>query len=112
MNWSILAALIALLALPARAQVTLPVNPPPTGQLLDVGGYRVHLVCSGPARSADPTVVIVGAGASFEWDLVTPVIAQRTRVCAYDHSGTVWSDDGPPDSCVLRVAEVAAALEQ
>ncbi|MFN8574771.1 MAG: alpha/beta hydrolase [Gemmatimonadaceae bacterium] len=104
--------LTAVMAAPARAQLSTLRDPPPTGQLVDVGGYRVHLACSGRARGSDPTVVIVGAGASFEWDLVTTDLAGRARVCAYDHSGSVWSDDGPTDSCVLRVREVATALER
>ena len=39
-------------------------SPPPLGKLVDVGGYRVHLYCTG---SGSPTVVIVGAGFSFDW---------------------------------------------
>jgi len=34
-----------------------------------------------------------------------------TQVCSYDHSGLGWSDDGPEDSCSLRVGEVHAALK-
>jgi hypothetical protein len=37
--------------------------PPPLGKLVDVGGYRVHLYCTG---MGSPTVVIVGAGYSFD----------------------------------------------
>jgi pimeloyl-ACP methyl ester carboxylesterase len=32
-------------------------------------------------------------------------------VCAYDHSGIAWSDDGPADSCALRVREIHEALK-
>jgi pimeloyl-ACP methyl ester carboxylesterase len=80
---------------------------PPLGQLIDVGGYRVHLFCIG---SGSPTVVITGAGYSFDWGLVQPEVAKTTQVCAYDHSGIAWSDPGPTDSCSLRVAEIHAAL--
>jgi pimeloyl-ACP methyl ester carboxylesterase len=76
--------------------------------LVDVGGYRVHLYCTGEGT---PAVVIVGAGFSFDWGLVQPEVAKFTQVCAYDHSGIGWSDDGPKDSCSLRVSEVHTALK-
>src|SRR5713226_5008785 len=82
--------------------------PPPLGKLVDVGGYRVHLYCTG---TGSPTVVIVGAGFTFNWGLVQPEVAKLTQVCSYDHSGIGWSDDGPKDSCSLRVSEVHTALK-
>lgn len=83
-------------------------SPPPIGKLVDVGGYKVHLYCTG---QGSPTVVIVGAGLSFNWGLVQPEVAKFTRVCAYDHSGIGWSDSGPKDSCSLRIGEVHNALK-
>ena len=84
-------------------------NPPaPLGKLIDVGGYRVHLYCTG---IGSPAVVIVGAGFSFNWGLVQPEVAKFTQVCSYDHSGIGWSEAGPTDSCSLRVNEVHAALK-
>lgn len=82
--------------------------PPPLGKLVDVGGYRVHLYCTGVGS---PTVVIVGAGYSFDWGLVQSEVAKFTQVCSYDHSGIGWSDDGPKDSCVLRAKEVHTVLK-
>src|SRR6266404_7683249 len=82
--------------------------PPPLGKLVDVGGYRVHLYCTG---AGSPTVVIVGAGFSFNWGLVQPEVARFTQVCSYDHSGIGWSESGPKDSCSLRVSEVHTALK-
>lgn len=83
-------------------------QPAPLGKLVDVGGYRVHLYCTG---RGNPAVVIVGAGFSFDWGLVQPKVAKFTQVCSYDHSGIGWSDPGPNDSCSLRVSEVHAALK-
>src|SRR6266566_3602863 len=83
--------------------------PPPLGKLVDVGGYRVHLYCAG---TGSPTVVIVGAGFSFNWGLVQPEVAKFSQVCSYDHSGIGWSDSGPKDSCSLRVSEVHTALKK
>jgi pimeloyl-ACP methyl ester carboxylesterase len=83
--------------------------PPPLGKLVDVGGYRVHLYCKG---TGSPTVVIVGAGYSFDWGLVQPEVSKFTQVCSYDHSRIAWSEDGPKDSCPLRVSEVHTALRK
>jgi len=92
----------------AQATDTNPPSPPPLGKLIDVGGYKVHLYCTG---AGSPTVVIVGAGFSFDWGLVQPEAAKFTQVCSYDHSGSAWSDDGPADSCALRVREIHEALK-
>lgn len=67
---------------------------PPPGQLVDVGGYRLHLYCVG---AGSPTVVLNSA--SFDtvsdWVWVQPELAKVTRVCAYDRAGLGWSDFGP-----------------
>jgi len=70
----------------------------PLGRLVDVGGYRVHLYCTG---QGSPTVMIVGAAFSFDWQLVQPEVAKFTRVCTFDPSGTAWSDP-------FRVASTSA----
>lgn len=64
------------------------------GRLVDVGGYRLHLNCSG---SGAPTVVLLnGLGAtSPQWERVNPAVARNTRVCVYDRAGQAWSDDSP-----------------
>jgi pimeloyl-ACP methyl ester carboxylesterase len=67
-------------------------NPAP-GRLYDVGGYRLHLDCTG---SGSPTVVLTsGLGAiSVSWARIAPAVA-GTRVCVYDRAGQGWSDDAP-----------------
>jgi len=68
-------------------------NPPP-GQMVDVGGYRLHLNCTG---SGSPTVVI-DAGwmeSSAMWGWVQPEVAKTTRVCTYDRAGMGWSEASP-----------------
>ena len=67
---------------------------PSRGQLVDVGGYRLHLHCVG---EGSPTVVLdAGLGAfSLDWGAVQPQIAATTRVCAYDRAGLGWSEPGP-----------------
>src|ERR1039457_7239830 len=94
---------------PIVAQSPKPSPSPPPGQLVDVGGYRVHINCTG---AGSPVVVIVGAGFSFDWGLVQPEVAKYTKVCTYDVSGTAWSDPGPPLTCPARVNEVDTLLQQ
>lgn len=67
---------------------------PPPGELVDVGGYQLHINCTG---TGGPTVVIeAGLGDwSTGWGLVQPEVAKRTRVCTYDRAGWGWSDAGP-----------------
>ncbi|HEY3739573.1 MAG TPA: alpha/beta hydrolase [Bryobacteraceae bacterium] len=85
--------------------------PPPIGKLVDVGGYRVHMHCTG---EGSPTVFVIG-GYSVDWDLVQPQVAKFTRICTYDVSGTAWSDGfhnhpGAALTCVDRVDEIHRLL--
>src|SRR5258708_5014331 len=66
----------------------------PPGQLADVGGYRLHLYCTGTAGA---TVVLEhGHRANYlDWYLVQPEIAKFARVCSYDRAGHGWSDHSP-----------------
>jgi len=61
------------------------------GQLVDVGGHRLHLRCAG---SGTPTVLLEsGLGeTSAYWAWVSPAIARDTKVCVYDRPGRGWSD--------------------
>jgi pimeloyl-ACP methyl ester carboxylesterase len=67
---------------------------PPPGQLVDVGGYHLHINCTG---TGSPTVVIeAGLGDwSTGWDVVQQEVTRRTRVCTYDRAGWGWSEVGP-----------------
>ncbi|WP_448618651.1 alpha/beta fold hydrolase [Geodermatophilus sp. URMC 65] len=64
------------------------------GQAYDVGGFRLHLDCTG---SGGPTVVLFnGLGlTSANWARVVPEVASGGRVCAYDRAGQGWSEDAP-----------------
>jgi pimeloyl-ACP methyl ester carboxylesterase len=67
---------------------------PPPGQLVDVGGYKLHISCSG---TGSPTVILEAglANPSSIWGWIQPEVAKSTRVCAYDRAGVGWSDPGP-----------------
>ena len=72
---------------------------PPPGQLVDVGGRKLHLHCTG---SGSPTVVLEPGhgGSSSELGWIAPAIARDSRVCVYDRAGRGWSDaaEGPQDA--------------
>ncbi len=83
---------------------------PAPGQLVDVGGYKLHIHCVG---QGSPTVILDAAGAnsSASWGLVQPEIARSTRVCAYDRAGMGWSERGPtPRDMRQHVRELHALL--
>lgn len=66
----------------------------PRGKLVDIGGRRLHINCTGHGSPA----VILDAGLgepSLFWFLVQPEIANFTQVCSYDRAGLGWSDPSP-----------------
>ena len=76
---------------------------PPPGRLVDVGGYRLHLLCVG---EGSPTVVLeaVSGGLSLDWAWVQPEVGRATRVYAYDRAGRGWSDAGPAPRDAHQIA--------
>ncbi len=72
---------------------------PMTGQLIDVGGHRLHLNCTG---SGSPTVVLQPGGGDFSAAMawIAPAVAAHTRVCVYDRPGRGWSQptNSPQDA--------------
>lgn len=83
----------------------------PVGQMVDVGGYRLHIDCQG---AGSPTIVMdTGAGATgLHWGLVQPEIAKATRVCVYDRAGLGWSEPSPrPRTNLVMVEELHTLLQ-
>jgi pimeloyl-ACP methyl ester carboxylesterase len=82
------------------------------GQLVDVGGHRLYIECTG---SGSPTVVLQsGLGASSaDWALVTSAVARTTRVCAYDRAGHGRSDEVPvPQDGLALAADLHTLLDR
>src|SRR5579862_3586494 len=77
-------------------------NPPP-GEMVDVGGYRLHIWCMG---EGSPAVILdTGLGGSLlDWGFVQPEVAKFTRVCAFDRAGMGFSDLGPTPRTSRRIA--------
>ncbi len=69
-------------------------DPKPPGTLVDLGGHRLHVNCTG---KGSPTVVVEnGLGDfSFDWSLVQSQVSKFSRICTYDRAGYAWSDPGP-----------------
>jgi pimeloyl-ACP methyl ester carboxylesterase len=94
----ITALVLVVISLPVQGQSSSASPPfPPPGQLIDLGGWRLHLNCSGQAKASQPAVILeAGAGDfSVDWSLVQPAVARFARVCSYDRAGSGWSDLGP-----------------
>jgi len=85
-------------------------NPMP-GRLVDVGGYRMHIDCSG---TGSPAVILdSGLGDGYlSWRKVQPQIAQWARACSYDRAGFGYSDSSPKPRTSKVFAEELHALLQ
>jgi len=103
------AHLAITIALPAAAGT---IAPKPIGKLVDLGGHRLHVNCSG---KGEPVVVVEnGLGDfSFDWILVQEKVSRFTRICTYDRAGYAWSDPGPkPRTFAQLNLELHDALEK
>ena len=83
---------------------------PEAGRLVDAGGIRLKLNCSG---AGSPTVILEGGLGDplVGWRRVQPEIAKFSRVCSYDRAGYGGSDAGPmPRTSAQIVTELHALL--
>jgi pimeloyl-ACP methyl ester carboxylesterase len=84
---------------------------PPPGEMVDVGGYSLHINCVG---QGSPTVLLDGGLGewSAQWVLVQQEVSGTTRVCAYDRAGMGWSEMGPEPRDAKQISnELHALLE-
>ncbi len=87
-------------------------NLPVPGQLVDVGGYRLHLQIMGEHRGG-PTVILDAAAGSMaaEWAWVQPEVARFTQVVAYDRPGQGYSEVPPtPRDVAALIDDLRTAL--
>ena len=101
---SLLALFTASISSAAQAQ---DIGPAP-GRLIDVGGRRLHVHCTG---TGSPTVILESGASSFaiDWFFVQPEVAKTNRVCSYDRAMSGWSD---PRTDVETPARVVADLHR
>lgn len=92
-----------------KAQKELAAKYPAPGQLVDVGGYRLHIYCQG---EGSPTVVIEAGAGEFclSWEQVRLEVAKLTRVCTYDRAGLGWSERSPRSRTAQNVVEELHSL--
>jgi pimeloyl-ACP methyl ester carboxylesterase len=84
---------------------------PMAGQLIDVGGHRLHLNCTG---SGSPTVVLQPGAGEFSSNMgwIAPAVARNSRVCVYDRAGRGWSETAETPQDGLQIAADLHALLQ
>ncbi|HEX8614678.1 MAG TPA: alpha/beta hydrolase [Telluria sp.] len=79
-------------------------------QMVDIGGRRINLYCSG----SGPNTVIFDAQSGtggWVWHNVQPAIAKQTRACVFDRAGMGFSDPSPrPNSSQNVVEDLHAVL--
>lgn len=82
---------------------------PEPGRLVDIGGFKLKINCTG---KGSPTVVLEAGLGDFinQWKQVQPQIATFSRVCSYDRAGYGGSDAGPMPRTSSRIAEELHAL--
>lgn len=81
-------------------------------QLVDVGGYKINLYCTG---QGSPSVILDAGEAEtmYTWRKVQPAVAQFTRVCSYDRASMGFSGDGPlPRDANAMVSDLHTALQR
>jgi len=81
----------------------------PPGRMMDIGGYRLHLYCTG---EGSPTVILEAGGGNpwLSWYKAQRQVAQFTRVCSYDRAGLGWSDPSPKPRTTKVIAEELLTL--
>ena len=79
------------------------------GQMIDVGGYRLYLHCTG---SGSPTVILEAGAAesSAYWGWIAPAVAADTKVCVYDRAGRGFSEAAPAPQDAVAVATALHTL--
>lgn len=87
---------------------------PPMGELVDVGGYRMHILAEGQSRGR-PTIVWIPGGHAPGLGFYGhhKQMRSETRSILFDRPGTGWSDTGPfPRRTAKEAEELATLLEQ
>jgi pimeloyl-ACP methyl ester carboxylesterase len=86
--------------------------PSQTGRLIDVGGHRLYIECTG---TGSPVVVLqsgLGESSSY-WGRIAPALAPSTTVCAYDRAGHGRSDPvAAPQDGIALATDLHTLLER
>ena len=79
--------------------------------MIDVGGHRLYIECTG---SGGPAVILqAGLGASSSsWAGIAPAVAATTTVCTYDRAGHGRSDEVGPQDGIALATDLHTLLER
>jgi hypothetical protein len=81
------------------------------GQLVDVGGFKMHISCTG---SGSPTVILepgLGEPGVMMAGWIQPVVATTTKVCIYDRPGKGFSEPAPtPPDAIANAGDLHTLL--
>jgi pimeloyl-ACP methyl ester carboxylesterase len=97
----------------ARVALAMRKHPAP-GRLVDVGGYRIHILAEGEAKGRPTLIWIPGAHApGYALYHLHKAIRGEARSILFDRPGTGWSDVGPfPRRTAREAQELATLLEK
>jgi pimeloyl-ACP methyl ester carboxylesterase len=81
------------------------------GKMIDVGGHRLYMECTG---TGGPAVILqAGLGASSaSWAGIAPAVSATTTVCAYDRAGHGLSDEAGPQDGIALATDLHTLLER
>jgi pimeloyl-ACP methyl ester carboxylesterase len=87
-------------------------EPKSFGRMVDVGGWKLHLYCTGKSTGGPTVVLESGSGDfSFDWILVQKQVEKFTQVVSYDRAGSAWSELGPSPRTMKQICyELFTAL--
>ncbi|MGB3405583.1 MAG: alpha/beta hydrolase [Microcoleaceae cyanobacterium] len=74
----------------------------PPGELIDIGGCKLHLYTQG---EGNPTVILDHSLGGIDGYFLIDEIAKITRVCIYDRPGYGWSQASPQPRCSEVIAK-------
>ncbi len=88
-------------------------NHPPPGELIDIGGFKLHLMVEGKERKGPTVVFFHGAGdIALNWNLVLPKVGKFATAVAIDQNGEGWSDHGRGSSLKQQVYDSHEVLKK
>ena len=88
---------------------------PAPGKMINLGGYRVHLLAEGESRPGRPPVLWFAGGHASGYAIhhLHRALRSETRSILIDRPGTGWSDAGPfPRTTAREADEMIAAIEK
>jgi len=88
-------------------------NFPPPGELVDLGGYKMHLIVEGEKHGGPTVIFFHGAGdIALHWNLILPKVGEFATAVAFDQNGEGWSEHGHGAALNQQVYDSYQALQK